>query len=289
VEFGMELDWLECSAQIQSTFKAPAAGSAVAIRLRGVSHGFDGPNGRGEVLRGIDIDITAGEFLTVLGPSGCGKTTLLNIIGGFVEADIGQVDVFGHSIDGPGPDRGVIFQSYALFRWLTVQKNVEFGLHRLKLSRGERSDVAMRYLSLVGLEEFRAHYPYQLSGGMKQRVAIARALAADPQILLMDEPFAALDAQMREILQEELLGIWQQTRKTVFFITHSVDEAIFLSNRVYVMTARPGRSKALIPIQLPEPRMDYRVRTTPEFSEAKERVLALVREEVGASSRRGVY
>ena len=272
--------------QLPPTSEPPILDNTIALNLRGVSHWFEGPHGRTKVLEGIDLDIKSGEFLTVLGPSGCGKTTLLNIIGGFVEADVGQAESYGRLIEGPGPDRGVIFQSYALFRWLTVQQNVEFGLRRLKMSKSERADVAAHHLTLVGLQDFRSHYPYQLSGGMKQRVAIARALAADPKILLMDEPFAALDAQMREILQEELLGIWEQTRKTIFFITHSVDEAIFLSTRVCVMSARPGCSKAIFPVELPQPRMDFRVRTTPAFAEIKERVLALLREEVGSAAGR---
>src|SRR4051812_18094118 len=170
----------------------------VAVSLNMVSHWFDGPSGRTQALADVDMQINAGEFFTVLGPSGCGKTTLLNIIGGFIEVRAGDVAIFGAPVSGPGPDRGVIFQSYALFRWLSVQKNVEFGLHGRALSRAERADVALQYLDLVGLKGFRHHYPYQLSGGMQQRVAIARALAADPKILLMDEPFAALDGQMRE-------------------------------------------------------------------------------------------
>jgi ABC-type nitrate/sulfonate/bicarbonate transport system ATPase subunit len=255
-------------------------GADIAVRLDGVSHWFDGPSGRIQTLSEIDIQIERGEFFTVLGPSGCGKTTLLNIIGGFIEAKAGEVRIFGEAVSGPGPDRGVIFQSYALFRWLSVQKNVEFALHGRKLAKAERADLALQYLDLVGLKDFRHHYPYQLSGGMKQRVAIARALAADPKILLMDEPFAALDAQMREVLQEELLEIWQRTRKTVFFITHSVDEAVFLSTRICVMSANPGRTRTILPNDLPQPRADYRARTTAAFQENKERILDLIRDEV---------
>jgi NitT/TauT family transport system ATP-binding protein len=255
-------------------------GCDVAISLAGVSHWFDGPSGRTQTLSDVNIDIETGEFFTVLGPSGCGKTTLLSIIGGFIEASAGKVAIFGEPVSGPGPDRGVIFQSYALFRWLTVLKNVEFALHGRKLAKAERADVALHYLGLVGLNDFRHHYPYQLSGGMKQRVAIARALAADPKILLMDEPFAALDSQMREVLQEELREIWQRTQKTVFFITHSVDEAIFLSTRICVMSANPGRTKALLPNDLPQPRGDYRARATAAFQENRERIFALIRDEM---------
>jgi NitT/TauT family transport system ATP-binding protein len=265
---------------------APAA-DQIAVSMNGLNHWFDGPSGRTQTLRDVNIQIKAGEFFTVLGPSGCGKTTLLNIIGGFIEAKAGAISIFGEPISGPGPDRGVIFQSYALFRWLTVLKNVEFALHNRGLSRVERADVAFHYLDLVGLTDFQHHYPYQLSGGMKQRVAIARALAADPKILLMDEPFAALDAQMREILQEELLEIWQRTRKTVLFITHSVDEAIFLSTRICVMATNPGRTKAIMSNDLPQPRMDYRVRTTPAFQESKERILDLIRGDVSPDKKRG--
>ena len=220
----------------------------------------------------------------MIGPSGCGKTTLLNIIGGFVRPNQGSVLVDGNEVRGPGPDRGVIFQGYALYRWLTVQQNVEFGLKIQGLDRKRRSERARHYLSLVGLDEFREHFPYQLSGGMKQRVAIARALATDPRVLLMDEPFAALDAQMRELLQEELLRIWEKTRKTIFFITHSVEEAIFISTRACVMTARPGRIKTILEIDLPHPRFDFRVRTSVAFNKCKEQMLELIREEVGKAA-----
>jgi NitT/TauT family transport system ATP-binding protein len=258
----------------------------IALSLDRVGHWFDGPSGRAQALSDVSLQIKTGEFFTVLGPSGCGKTTLLNIVGGFIEAKSGHVSIFGKPVSGPGPDRGVIFQSYALFRWLSVLKNVEFALHGRKLRKAERADIALEYLNLVGLRDFRHHYPYQLSGGMKQRVAIARALAADPKILLMDEPFAALDAQMREVLQEELLEIWQRTRKTVVFITHSVDEAIFLSTRICIMSANPGRTKALLSNELPRPRADYRARTTATFQENKERILGFIRNEAQSNGIR---
>lgn len=252
----------------------------VAVNLSGVEHWFKGPFGRVQTLKDIDIQIKAGEFFSLLGPSGCGKSTLLNIVSGFIEAKAGDVMVFDKAVAGPSADRGVIFQSYALFRWLTVLKNVEFALYRRRLPKAERADVALQYLDLVGLKEFRHYYPYQLSGGMKQRVAIARALAADPKILLMDEPFAALDAQMREMLQQELLEIWQRTRKTVIFITHSIDEAIFLSTSICVMSADPGRVKALLRNDLPQPRADYRVRTTETFQENRQRIFELIQDEL---------
>lgn len=256
------------------------------IEVSGLTHYFKGPTGENKVLDGIDLSIVSGEIFAVIGPSGCGKTTLLNIIGGFVAPAEGDVFVDGNAIRGPGPDRGVIFQGYALYRWLTVQKNVEFGLRMLGVGAKERAERARHYLAMVGLDDFRSHFSYQLSGGMKQRVAIARALAADPRILLLDEPFAALDAQMREILQEELLRIWEKTRKTIFLITHSVEEAIFLSNRTCVMTARPGRIKRIIDIELPHPRVDFHARTSPQFNAYKDQILELVREEVGAGSMR---
>jgi NitT/TauT family transport system ATP-binding protein/sulfonate transport system ATP-binding protein len=259
--------------------------AGTSITITGLSHSFEGPRGPIKVLEEVDLSISGGEFCALLGPSGCGKTTLLNVIGGFVEPAAGEVLAGSQPIVGPGPDRGVVFQSYALFRWLTVQQNVEFGLKILGVGRRARSERARQYLSLVGLDDFRSHYPYQLSGGMKQRVAIARALASDPAVLLMDEPFAALDAQMRELMQEELLKIWDKTRKTIVFVTHSVDEATFLATRICVMTARPGRVKRLIDVALPHPRPDFHVRTTREFNQIKETVLELVREEVLAVTR----
>jgi NitT/TauT family transport system ATP-binding protein len=262
---------------------APDLGE-IAMSVDGVSHWFDGPSGRTQALSDVNIRIKPGEFFTVLGPSGCGKTTLLNILGGFFEAKVGKVAIFGKPVSGPGPDRGVIFQSYALFNWLSVVGNVEFALHGRKFSKTERADLALHYLNMVGLKDFRHHYPYQLSGGMKQRVAIARGLAADPRILLMDEPFGALDAQMREALQEELLGIWRRTRKTVFFITHSVDEAIFLSTRICVMSADPARTEALLPNELNQSIMDRGARTTEAFQKSKKQILRMI--EDGANPRK---
>jgi NitT/TauT family transport system ATP-binding protein len=211
----------------------------------------DSSDGAVVALDGLTLDIVPREFLTLLGPSGCGKSTLLNIIAGFEKPDGGDVLLNGHAIERPGPDRGVVFQDYALFPWLTVQDNVEYGLRERGMSRAEMRSASQRLLALVGLTGFERRYPHELSGGMRQRVALVRVLAIDPQIMLMDEPFAAVDAQTRTILQEELERIWMQTQKTVVFVTHSVDEAIYLSDRVVVMTARPGQVKAIVPIELP--------------------------------------
>lgn len=205
-------------------------------------------------LNGLTLDIHAREFLTLLGPSGCGKSTLLNIIAGFEKPDAGDVLLNGLPIGAPGPDRGVVFQDYALFPWLNVQDNVEYGLREKRLGKAQMRELSARLLALVGLTGFEHRYPHELSGGMRQRVALVRVLAIDPQILLMDEPFAAVDAQTRTILQEELERLWLQTLKTVVFVTHSVDEAIHLSDRVTIITARPGVVKAIVPIDLPRPR-----------------------------------
>ncbi len=223
-------------------------------------------------LDGLTLDIAPREFLTLLGPSGCGKSTLLNIIAGFERPDAGSVWLDGSPIERPGPDRGVVFQDYTLFPWLNVQQNVEYGLREKGAGAGEAAAIARRYLDLVGLAGFERRYPHELSGGMKQRVALIRVLAIDPQILLMDEPFAAVDAQTRTILQEELQRLWLRTRKTVVFVTHSVDEAIYLADRVAVMTARPGVVKAVVPVPLPRPRDA----TSDAFNEYRREVTRLI-------------
>jgi NitT/TauT family transport system ATP-binding protein len=205
-------------------------------------------------LDGLTLDIEPREFLTLLGPSGCGKSTLLNILAGFEKPDAGKVLLNGVPIERPGPDRGVVFQDYALFPWLNIQQNVEYGLREKGLAKSETHTIAQRFLAMVGLSGFERRFPHELSGGMRQRVALIRVLAIDPKILLMDEPFAAVDAQTRTILQEELQRLWMQTLKTVVFVTHSVDEAIYLADRVTVMTARPGVVKTIVPIDLPRPR-----------------------------------
>lgn len=230
-------------------------------------------------LNGFDIDIADDEFITVLGPSGCGKTTFLNIVAGFETATSGHLALDGSPIDGPGPDRGVVFQEYALFPWLDVQENVEFGLRERGVPAEQRRAMAMRQIAGVGLSGFEKRYPHELSGGMRQRVALARVLVNDPKILLMDEPFAALDAQTRMLMQEELLNMWGRDRRSVIFITHNIEEAVFLGDRVVVMTARPGRIKEIVPIDLPRPR-DV---TSPRFNEIRRYVTDILHAEVNAS------
>jgi NitT/TauT family transport system ATP-binding protein len=214
-----------------------------------VSHGSETP-----ALVDINLRIEEGEFVCLLGPSGCGKSTLLKIIAGLIPASSGRIAINGKAVSGPGPERAVVFQDYALFPWMTVRDNVEFGLEARRLPAAERREVSSRLLKVVGLSDFAERFPHQLSGGMKQRVSIARALAVDPSLLLMDEPFGALDAQTRHLLQDELLRIWRQYRKTVVFVTHSIEEAIYLSDRIVVMTARPGRVKQIVMIPEARPR-----------------------------------
>jgi NitT/TauT family transport system ATP-binding protein len=229
-----------------------------------------------EALRDINLEIKEGEFICFIGPSGCGKTTLLRIIAGLEKPTTGQVLLDGQEINGPGPERGMVFQEYSLFPWKTVIGNVGFGLELKKVPITERYDRSRGYLQMVGLEKFEERYPHELSGGMKQRVAIARALVNDPRALLMDEPFGALDAQTRNIMQSELLRIWQEEKKTVAFVTHSVDEAIYLGDRIVIMSARPGRIKAIIKIDLPRPRN----RTCHEVNAIRDRVLCDLRSEI---------
>lgn len=205
-------------------------------------------------LEQIDLTVQSGEFVSIVGPSGCGKSTLLMIVAGLVEPTTGQISLDGHAIRGPGLDRGIVFQDFALFPWLTVQGNVKFGLQMKGISGAEADEIARRYLQLVDLEAFARTYPARLSGGMKQRVGIARALAYEPEVLLMDEPFGALDAMTRGELQSLLAQIWETTAKTVLFVTHSIREAVFLSDRVIVLSGRPGRIIANVPIDLPRPR-----------------------------------
>ncbi|MFV0529360.1 MAG: ABC transporter ATP-binding protein [Lachnospiraceae bacterium] len=217
-------------------------------------------------LKDFSLEVEAGEFITVVGPSGCGKSTLLDILSGLSQAESGSYLIDGKAVKGPSLDRGFVMQSYALFPWRTVLKNVEFGLELKKIARADRTKTAQEYIRLVGLEEFADRYPYELSGGMRQRVAIARALAYQPEILLMDEPFAAVDAQTREKLQDELLQIWEQTGKTIIFITHSIDEAVLLADRVVVMSENPGTVKEIIGIDLPRPRSNADVKHLSGYS-----------------------
>jgi NitT/TauT family transport system ATP-binding protein len=219
----------------------------------------------------LSLDIGEGEFVTVVGPSGCGKSTAMNIAAGLVPASSGRVLVDDSEVDGPGPERGVIFQQYALFPWLTVRENVEFGLRIARLPRSRRREIASYFIDLVGLTEFADALPKTLSGGMKQRCAIARAYAVNPKILLMDEPFGALDALTRVQLQDQLLAAWSLERRTIMFITHDVDEAVYLANRVIVMAARPGRLQEVIPVDLPYPRTEE-IRLSPAFTVIRNRV-----------------
>jgi NitT/TauT family transport system ATP-binding protein len=230
-------------------------------------------------LENINLEIKAGEFFVIVGPSGCGKSTLLDLLGGLTRPTSGRILIGGAPVTGPALDRGLVFQQYALFPWRTAQKNVEFGLEAKGVPARERVDRAKRFLDMVGLAEFCDRYPHELSGGMKQRVAIARSLAYDPDVLLMDEPFAALDAQTRENLQGELLRIWERSGKTIVFITHGIDEAVYLGQRVAIMTSRPGRIKQVIEIPLASRSRDEDLRATPEFSRLRHEVWSLLRDE----------
>jgi NitT/TauT family transport system ATP-binding protein len=229
-------------------------GNEVSLSIEHMTKVF--PKGGEELvaLDDIKLEVMDGEFVCILGPSGCGKTTLLRIIAGLEKKSEGKISLKGTEVIGPGPDRGMVFQEFALFPWRTVRRNVEFGLEVKGVPPEKRKEISQKYIDLVGLKGFEDSHPNQLSGGMKQRVGIARALANEPAILLMDEPFGALDAQTRNQMQKELLRIWSETKKTVIFITHSVDEAVFLSDRVIVLTSRPGRVKTVHKIDLPRPR-----------------------------------
>ena len=255
------------------------------IVVADVRHHYRPRAGR-EVLALSEVSLTvhAHEFLALLGPSGCGKSTLLYLIGGFLPLQGGAITVAGTRVTGPGPDRGIVFQNFALFPWKTVRGNVLYGLERQRLPHREREARAQSFIDLVGLTGFEASYPSQLSGGMKQRVAIARTLAFDPRMLLMDEPFGALDAQTRSLMQNELLAIWQKTRKTVIFVTHDVDEAVYLADRVAVMTARPGRIKTVVKTRFDT--TDPGVRRSKAFADKVDELWGLVRDEAMTAMER---
>ena len=250
------------------------------LRIEAVSRVFPGVRGGAptRALERTDLEVQDNDFICILGPSGCGKSTLLRIVAGLDRPTTGRVLLDGQAVERPGPDRGMVFQSYTLFPWLTVADNIAFGLREKGVGAAERTRIVESWLTRVGLASFAHHYPKQLSGGMQQRTAIARALANDPAILLLDEPFGALDNQTRALMQELLLGIWERERKTVLFVTHDIEEAIFLATRVLVMTARPGRIKADVPITLPYPR-HYTIKTAPEFSVLKARLTEEIRAE----------
>ncbi|MFD0044375.1 ABC transporter ATP-binding protein [Pseudarthrobacter scleromae] len=262
------------------------------ISLRNVTKEFSVRPGKGtgsrrqgepSVLTAIDsltLDVAAGEFLTLVGPSGSGKTTLLDLLAGLSRPTSGEVLVDGKEVAGPGQDRAVVFQQYALFPWRTASANVSIGLENTGLSKKQRAAKASEFLELVGLAGFGDRYPHELSGGMKQRVAIARSLAYEPDVLLMDEPFAALDAQTREQLQDELLRIWKATGKTIVFITHGIDEAVYLGQRVAVLSARPGKLKEIVDINIPDRDGNADIRSHPAFVEHRHQVWSLLHDEV---------
>ena len=250
------------------------------LTIDDVSRRFPGLRGRAptQAIEPVSLAVDDNDFIAILGPSGCGKSTLLRIVAGLDTPSSGQVLLDGQPVTGPGPDRGMVFQSYTLFPWLDVKRNICFGLREKGMPAAEQDRLADEYIRRVGLTGFEHHLPKMLSGGMQQRTALARALANDPKILLLDEPFGALDTQTRTLMQELLLGIWEAERKTVLFVTHDIDEAIFMANRVMVMTARPGRIKAVVDVALPRPR-HYTVKTTPEFVALKARLTDEIRAE----------
>ncbi len=250
------------------------------LKITGVERTFPGVQG-GSPTRALDptdLAVEDNDFITILGPSGCGKSTLLRIVAGLDRPTAGTVELDGVRVERPGADRGMVFQSYTLFPWLSVKDNICFGLREKGVPQKQQTEIAAHFMEQVGLTAFANHYPRMLSGGMQQRTALARALANDPKILLLDEPFGALDHQTRSLMQELLLSIWETHRKTVLFVTHDIEEAIFMANRVLVMTARPGRIKADVAVRIPHPR-DYKVKTSPEFAELKERLTEDIRVE----------
>lgn len=251
----------------------------VKLKAIGVTKIFEEGKQKIVALKDFNLEVKENEFTVIVGPSGCGKSTFLYMVAGFEKPTEGKILLDGKPITKPGPDRGIVFQEPALYPWRTVLGNVMFGLEIMGMSKEKAREKAMQYIRMVGLTGFENAYPHTLSGGMKQRVGIARALAYDPEILLMDEPFGALDAQTRKIMQQELVKIWEKTKKTVIFVTHSVIEAVYLADTIVVMTARPGRVKGIINVDLPRPR-SY---TDKEYLKIRERVLALLEEEVRKS------
>ena len=239
------------------------------VTIEHLTKSFEKEGAQVVALEDVNLEIEDEEFVCIVGPSGCGKTTLLRIIAGLESASSGEVKLMGKPISGPDPERGMVFQEYSLFPWRTVIDNIKFGLEMKQVEKAERDRIAGKYLEMVGLSSFRDAYPFELSGGMRQRVAIARALANDPEVLLMDEPFGALDAQTRNMMQRELLEIWEKTRKTVIFVTHSVDEAVYLADRIVMLSLRPGKVCEIIPVTLPRPRE----RTDPEFAAVRRYIL----------------
>ncbi|MDD0809288.1 ABC transporter ATP-binding protein [Curvibacter sp. RS43] len=254
------------------------------LSIQGVSRTFESNRGqKTQALLPVDFEVRDNDFVTILGPSGCGKSTLLRIVAGLDQPTSGRVLLDGQPVQGPGADRGMVFQSYTLFPWLSIEQNVRFGLRERGMSEAQQKERSDFFIARVGLRGFEQHFPKQLSGGMQQRTAIARALANDPKILLLDEPFGALDNQTRVLMQELLLGIWEASRKTVLFVTHDIDEAIFMANRVAVFSARPGRIKTELAVDLPHPR-HYTIKTSPEFMDLKARLTEEIRAESMAAA-----
>jgi len=253
----------------------------VKLEAQGIRLEYNQPRTESRLLAldDVNLQVMEGEFASIVGPSGCGKTTFLNIVDGLMSPTAGRILIGGEAVSSPGPDRAVVFQDASLLPWRTVLGNVLYGLECQGLNSGRARERAQQFIELAGLAGFEHHYPHELSGGMQQRVNLARALVVDPQILLMDEPFASLDAQTREIMQEELLNIWRQARKTVLFITHQINEAVYLSDRVIVFTARPGRVKQSVPIDIERPRK-LAVKRDPRFLQLEDYVWALIEDEV---------
>jgi NitT/TauT family transport system ATP-binding protein len=252
--------------------------SAVALEASGIRKSYARNGKTLEILDIARFSVQEGEFVTVIGPSGCGKSTFLHIMGGFIKAESGTIRVYGEQVSAPGPDRGMMFQEFALFPWRTVAGNIAWGLEAQGVAREKIKSTVWTYLQITGLAEFSNHFPAELSGGMKQRVALARVLAFDPKVLLMDEPFGALDAQTRETMQEELTRLWAQTGKTIVFVTHDIDEAVYLGDRVVVLTARPGRIREEIKIALPRPR-DLSIKKSAQCHEYRNYIWDLIRSE----------
>ena len=239
------------------------------IEAKNVNLTFNPPN-RAPVtaLQNFSVTVNEGEFVSIVGPSGCGKSTFLNVLLGLIPPVSGEMAIRGNAVTGPGQDRAMVFQEFGLLPWRTVMHNIELGMELKGIGKSDRRPACQEFIDMVGLTGFEGHYPHELSGGMKQRVGLARALATNPEVLLMDEPFAALDAQTRDIMQAELLRIWSEAKKTVLFVTHQIEEAVYLSDRVIVMTKRPGQTKSIIDIPLVRPR-DYEMRVTREFNDLK--------------------
>jgi NitT/TauT family transport system ATP-binding protein len=256
----------------------------ISICVKRLNKLYPARGGDVAALADVDIDVAEGEFVTIVGPSGCGKSTLLYILGGFIGADRGIIEINGKTVTGPGVDRGVVFQEYALFPWLTVAQNIRYGLEMSGAPRQRCEETVERLVRTIGLQGFEHRFPRELSGGMKQRVAIARTLAYDPKILLLDEPFGALDAQTREVMQDELLRLWQATRKTVMMVTHDVNEAVYLSERVLVMSQRPGRIVQEFKVTIDRSCEREITVLNDDFNQLRNEVWLAVRRQAGARS-----